>query len=86
MIVLIKQEKIFDLMNCNDKLSYISLSLNSRMISITKPIRDYIYFLSFEYCEKEAADLNGFTYRAIISTNDLDYTRFIMSHFLKSYY
>lgn len=39
-MVLIRIEKISALMNQSDKLSYISLSLNSRTMSIIYPIRD----------------------------------------------
>lgn len=46
-IVLIKLPNMSALMNHKDKLSYISLSLNSRTISIIVPISYWIYFLSF---------------------------------------
>ena len=84
-IVLTRGWKMSLLMNHRDIVSYISLSLNSRIMSITIPIKDWIYFLSATNEPKLLEFLKGLIKYDIHSTKYLECTNPTTSGFLKSW-
>lgn len=83
-IVLMRGLKISALMNHSERASYISLSLNSRTMSITYPIKSYTYFFSDKNAGYSSTKTfrNGLTKNDKHSTKHLECTKFTKSGFL----